>query len=269
MNLRFFQRSRDVPLAADRAELIARYKRLRKAGREINDKLVERIPDDVFNEAGKKLGMLQGKSLVLNSEHESAVLMDYCIYDVLRNGSNAFDRYLIETPPAPESDEMSCLRAAQHAAYSVHVVESVEPGLGVTLRDLQSNEVALVVDLGFASTAQPGLVLTCRLISHDGFSMSTGSALPIAVASEEELAAVKKLLLPLIVTKTDGRRDPAPLIRECLRRGCSSRIYTQDCSQTEAGRRPVREPRESEPVGRNSSCPCGSGKKFKHCCMRR
>ncbi|MBM3892238.1 MAG: hypothetical protein FJ388_24240, partial [Verrucomicrobia bacterium] len=28
--------------------------------------------------------------------------------------------------------------------------------------------------------------------------------------------------------------------------------------------RPVR--RESRKVGRNEPCPCGSGKKFKHCC---
>jgi len=33
------------------------------------------------------------------------------------------------------------------------------------------------------------------------------------------------------------------------------------------GRQPIR--REAERVGRNDACPCGSGKKYKNCCMKK
>ncbi|MEE4192705.1 MAG: SEC-C metal-binding domain-containing protein [Halieaceae bacterium] len=32
-------------------------------------------------------------------------------------------------------------------------------------------------------------------------------------------------------------------------------------------RRPQDSPIRSPKIGRNSLCPCGSGKKFKHCCL--
>jgi uncharacterized protein YecA (UPF0149 family) len=34
-------------------------------------------------------------------------------------------------------------------------------------------------------------------------------------------------------------------------------------------RRPSPRPTRPGRIGRNDPCPCGSGKKFKHCCMRR
>lgn len=32
-------------------------------------------------------------------------------------------------------------------------------------------------------------------------------------------------------------------------------------------RKPIQQVRDGQKIGRNDSCPCGSGKKFKHCCM--
>ena len=32
-------------------------------------------------------------------------------------------------------------------------------------------------------------------------------------------------------------------------------------------RKPIQQVRDGRKIGRNDSCPCGSGKKFKHCCM--
>src|SRR5262249_11819418 len=40
-----------------------------------------------------------------------------------------------------------------------------------------------------------------------------------------------------------------------------------DASQADAKQEPIRN--RQERVGRNDPCPCGSGKKFKNCCMRK
>ena len=50
---------------------------------------------------------------------------------------------------------MTCLRAMQHATYSLFIVESVERGFGVTVRDLRSNETYL--SLTWASAVPPSL----------------------------------------------------------------------------------------------------------------
>ena len=50
-------------------------------------------------------------------------------------------------------------------------------GFGVTVRDLLSDGTTLIADMGFGSTAQPGLVFASRLLFHEGFAMTGGAAL--------------------------------------------------------------------------------------------
>ena len=214
---------------ADRAEIISRYKRLRKVGTRLNNKLVGQLSKDVLDEGAKKLGILQNGIFVFDSEDESAVLMDYCLYDVRRRGRNAVEKYLIDSPPDPDSDEMVCLRAMQHAIYSLFVVESVERGLGVTVRDALSDETILVVDMGFGKSAQPGLAFASRLLTHEGFSMTGGAALPLGMLPKNQYQAMTKKLSAAVTPDANGYFDPGLLIRECLSHGCSSRrVWSMD-----------------------------------------
>ena len=263
-----FRRSGDALPVANHDDIIARYQRLRTTGRDLNNRLVKRLSKDALHEGGKKLGILRGGTLVFDTEDETSVLMDYCLYDVRRKGRNTIEQYLIDSPPDPESDEMTCLRAMQHASYSLFVVESVERGLGVIVRDLLSQEILLVVDMGFGSSAKPGLVFASRLLHHDGFSMTGGAALPVAVLPADQRDALTKNLSVATTPDDDGYFDPAPLIRACLSGGCSSHVQYQEPSGQTIRQQRIPNSNQSTPVGRNSPCPCGSGKKFKQCCLK-
>jgi hypothetical protein len=253
----------------NRGEVISRYKHLRKVSVKLNDKIVQTLSKEVLHEGGKKLGILQSGTLVFNTEDETSVLMDYCLYDVRRKGRNAVEQYLIESPPDPESDEMTCLRAMQHATYSLFIVESVERGFGVTVRDLRSNETLLVVDMGFGSTAQPGLLFASRLLPHDGFSVTGGAALQIGVLPLDQRESVIKKLLRGLAPDEGGYFDPATLISACLDRDCSSHAQYQEPTGHAIGQQQSSNSARPAIVGRNDPCPCGSGKKFKRCCMKR
>jgi hypothetical protein len=269
----------------NRDEIISRYKRLRAVGRNLNHKMVERLSKDVLHEGGKKLGILHKGVLVFNSEDESAILMDYCLYDVRRNGRNAVDQYLLDSEPAPESDEMVCLRSMQHAVYSLFIVESVIPGFGVTVRDLLSKKTILVADLGLGRTGKPGLVLASRLLFQEGFAMTGGAILPVGVLTEAQQESIAKTIAGKVAPDDCGRFDPAPVIRLCLEQDCSSSVRYQDLTGGPRPRRrlgfgsstvsmPADRPQASKPIysfkgSRNAPCSCGSGKKFKNCCMRR
>ncbi len=260
-----FRRNDASTNIADRAGIVTRYKHLRAVGQTLNHKLVQRLSKDVLHEGGKKLGILQRGTLVFNSEDETSVLMDYCIYDVYRNGRNAVEQYLVDSAPAPESDEMVCLRAMQKAVYSLFVVESVMRGFGVSVRDLLSNESIVIVDMGFGSTAKPGLIFASRLLFHEGFSMTGGAALPIGVVPEDQRQPVTQMLVKAATPDDDGHFDPAPLIRACLKHDCSSHVQYQEPSGRLVGRHQTSG--SIGQIGRNDPCPCGSGKKFKKCCM--
>ncbi len=273
--LNLFRRPQNVSQIANRSEIVSRYKRLRAAAFDLNNRLVTRLSKEAMLEGARKLGMLRRGTLVFDSEDQSAVLMDYCLYDVRFKGRNVIEEYLIESPPDSESDEMTCLRAKQHTIYSLFVVESVERGFGVRLRDLRSNEVHLVVDMGLGSSARPGLVLASRLLFYDDLATTGGAALPIGVLAPDQLPRISKKLMVGIGPQSAAYFDPAPLIRSCLNEGASSHVaYRDPVGHTMrephiAGQRQLLGSDRPNAVPRNAPCPCGSGKKFKNCCLRR
>jgi hypothetical protein len=269
MNLMdLFRRRQDVSPVVNREAVLARYRRLRAVGRDLNNRLVARLSKDALHEGGRRLGILRGGALVFETEDQAAVLMDYCLYDVRRKGRTTIEQYLIDSQPEPEADEMACLRSMQHAIYSLFVVKSVERGLGVIVRDLMSQEVFLVVDLGLGSSADPGLVFASRLLHHDGFSMTGGAALPVGVLPADQQAALVTNVSLATTPDADGCCDPAPLIRACLSGGCSAHIEYQEPWGQTIGQQQIANGNSSSAVGRNSPCPCGSGKKFKQCCLK-
>ena len=152
----YFRRNDASTNIADRAGIVSRYKHLRAVGQKLNHKLVQRLSKDVLYEGGKKLGILQRSTLVFNSEDESSVLMDYCIYDVYRNGRNAVEQYLIDSPPAPESDEMVCLRAMQKCGLFAVYCGIGNAWIRCDRSRPLSNKSIVIVDMGFGSTAKPG-----------------------------------------------------------------------------------------------------------------
>ena len=243
------------------------YQHWRAVGVGLNNLLVKRLSKSELHAGAKKLGLLQGGVLVFDSEEECAILMDYSIHHVRTGGRNAVERELIARSDAPESDELTCLRALQHTTYSLFIVESVEPGLGVHVRDLRSHAELFLMDLGFGSSAVPGLILATRVVSVAGLNMTGGAAIPLGKLPNEgeDLQFWQKFTTSLDSLAEDF--DPAPLIRESLSAGGGSRVQFQDVGGKSIGHAPVGHLTHSEKVGRNAPCPCGSGKKFKHCCQ--
>ena len=265
----FFRRGTDKPQVANRGAILSRYKHLRHVSRNLNSKLVQRLSKDVLFEGARKLGILKGNTFVFDSEDESSVLMDYCIYDVRRDGRNAFEKYLVSCSPDSESDELTCLRAMQSAIYSLFVVETVERGLGITVQDLRTNEIHLVADLGLASTGRPEMVFASRLLFHDGFTITGGAALPVGLVSADQRDALIKQILAAVKPDDDGYFDPAPLIRSCLSNGASSHVRYLESPEEASRLEQLPQDGSRATIDRYAPCPCGSGKKFKFCCLNR
>jgi hypothetical protein len=221
--------------------------------------------------------MLRGDVIYFDNEDETSVLMDYCIYDVYRDGRNAVEQYLCDSPPDPDSEEMICLRAMQHASYSLVVVVQVEPGVGCHVRNLFTDETRLLVDMGFSRSAKPGAVMATRLLDFGDYIATGGAALPLGILDEKKLDEwVRRISAGVNVESF----DPATLIRMCLEMGASSHVRYED-AETPSRSRPSRayslagsqakrraEPKEKLPLA-TRRCRCGSGKMYKNCCGKR
>ena len=269
------------PQVAAFKDIVAFYRHIRQERLRLNNMLVQRLSTDMLKDGAKRLGMLRGGTFVFDTEDDTSVLMDYCIYDVYSQGRNAIEQYLCDCPPDPDSDEAAILNAMQHATYALITVLRVEPGVGCHIRNLFTDETHLLVDMGFAETAQCGAVLAMRLLDFGDFVATSGAALPVGVLNDDQLHEFQREISERV--DTDGDFDPAGLIQACLQSGASAHVRYEGLStqgRIDVGERPalartsVQERRvlAKQRTGKavtNQRCRCGSGKMFKNCCAKR
>jgi len=102
-----------------------------------------------------------------------------------------------------------------------------------------------------------------------GFGMGCGFEAEVWDHAEEDVPELFKPIKDLVRVKVDGEGwDDA-----CIDAGVALvglRDYFRSGAWREAFEE-VQQPfvREGPKVGRNDPCPCGSGRKFKQCCMRK
>jgi len=238
--------------------------------------MVQRLARDALDEGGRKLGLLRNDIFVFDNEEDTAVLMDYCLYHVRRNGRNAVEQYCLDHPPAPGTDESACLRAMQAAIHSLFRVDAVEPGVALAVTDLATDAQYLLVDIGLSQSAKPGVLLLSRLLLFEDFAATGGAGLAVAQLPPGEMASFGARWKQ-VSTSCDADYDPSPLIREFLQKPGSRQTRFLDPPSS-----PVRDPQllrtsrkqraallkraGQDPTRR---CPCGSGKMFKNCCMKK
>ena len=239
----------------------------------LNNLLVKTIPKKTLEECGRSLGFFRKGVLVFETEDETSVLMDYCLYQPGPDGRNLVAKYLEKSPPPADSDEMVALQAMTHAYYSLFQVIEVERGVGVSVRDVLRGETGFIVDVGFGNTAQRHTMLATRIIPLDDFLMTGGAALPVDTSAGRRIA--KELKQANLHPDTFDFKQITPrqeadlaaiIIRACRSAGMTSRISYAEPGSPAA--RPMTHGPEGRHIGRNDPCPCGSGKKFKVCCGR-
>jgi hypothetical protein len=228
-------RSKDSSLPAEQTALVARYKKLRQVGLEQNKHLVEQLSREDMNAGGQKLGILKDNYLMLDTEDMVCVFIDYCLHDVRRQGVNAIERVLRDSPPPAGSDDMLLLEAKRNAYYSLFTIEATEPGIYVHCRDLLRDRAVVMMDVNLSRTARAGVVLATRIFAPEGISMSTGATLPFGMTSPEERAELtRRIRGPHSsadidnLTPTQLSDMTASIIRRCLQRGAAEHVSYLD-----------------------------------------
>jgi SEC-C motif len=256
----------------DHSGLLDRYRRMREVRFRLNNLLIKTVPKKTLEECGRILGLFRKGMLFFDSEDETALLMDYCLYYPQPDGRNLVARYLEKSPPAADSDEMVALETMTHAYYSLFQVIDVERGVGVSVQDLLRGESGFIADVGFGDTAQRHMMVATRIIPAEDFLMTGGAGLPVDASAAKRIS--KELMRTGYNPETFDFKRITPrqeaelaalIIRACRSTGMSSHMaYAEPGSLA----RPTPSGSEVRRIGRNDPCPCGSGKKFKTCCGR-
>ena len=235
------------------------YKRLRAISVKLAGVVVNTLASEDIVTAARQLGMLNGRYIDLNTEDESAVLMDHAIQDVYRDGMNTLDR-LLQTEPYPEgSTELCLLRSMQSSRFTLLTIEEAIPGVGLRMVDHLRNTPLFLIDINFSYSTKPYPIFAARIYSPcEGWWMTTGAAMPLSLKAFDE---IKDQIGNYKSTDEDPARN-AMILRACVSAECSNQVAYVDPPAAASDNLLA----AAQKVGRNEPCPCGSGKKYKKCC---
>jgi hypothetical protein len=100
-----------------RTEILTRYRRLRQISKEHHHAALNIIAPDVLLDWAKRLGLTEGKKVLLESEHEVTLAEDLATYLPRPGRSHPLDRYARAAQFAPGSEETLVLEAMRHARF--------------------------------------------------------------------------------------------------------------------------------------------------------
>lgn len=219
------------------SDMLERYKNLRAVGFELNMRLVKELPRAALAECGKKLGLYRHGTLIFGSQDEMPVLYDYGFYHFRRGGKNVVERYLMLSPPSPQSLEMEVIQAMLKAYYSVFMVTRIHDGMGVDLHDVLRESRVMVMDIAMGSSMSPGQFIAGHLLPLADFRMFSGAAIPLSeTVFEEAVSPIVFKFMRHAKEDASGRlfspsqegAFAARVIRTALNAGAMDQMYYAD-----------------------------------------
>jgi hypothetical protein len=172
--------TRPAPLLS-RAELLARYRHLREISRKHHSAALNFLSKDAIISQARRIGLAQGKTLVLDSVDDLYLAFDLAIHTAPKDRSRAIDRYAKAARLAPASDESLVLEAMRRAHFSIISFVRRHPVAGLIVKDMFRGVEVWLVDEGLESSLPDGVALATRLYTPERFAMTAGVLVPLAL----------------------------------------------------------------------------------------
>jgi hypothetical protein len=164
----------------NRADVLARYRRLREIAMMQQCKAMAFLSGDAILHHARRLGRVY--SNVTSDDLDGLTLpLDLAIYTAPGGRPRAIDRYARSARLVPGSDEALVLEAMRDASFAILSAERRHPSAGLIVTDLLRDRELWLVDDVIEKSAAKGSAFAARYFSPAGFAMTTGAATPVDV----------------------------------------------------------------------------------------
>jgi len=222
-------REENAVAAMSRDEVMARYRTLREISKQHHAKVLDFLSQDAILHQGRRLGLLVGKTFVLDNMDDLNLAFDLAIYTAPLGRSRAIDRYANAARLAPGSDEALVLDAMCRARFALVRIERRHAAAGLIVKDVIRRINYWLVDEGLESSVPDGSIFATRLFAPEGFSMTAGVNVPFDLPLlKDVLAEVPQLLRKPSAEVSDDRRFAEAIYRLALASGVMERVAYQD-----------------------------------------
>ena len=212
-----------------RAEVLTRYRHLREISKQHHSAALDFLSKDTIISQARRLGLAQGKTLVLDSMDDLNFAFDLAIHTAPKDRSQAIDRYARAARLAPESDEALVLEAMQHARFSIISFVRRHAVAGLIVKDFFRGVEVWLVDEGLESSLPDGAALATRIYGPERFAMTAGVLVPLdGELIENAVADTPQLLRKRPDEVIDDRRFAEAIYRAALESGLMRQVAYQD-----------------------------------------
>ncbi len=212
-----------------RAEILDRYRKLRAISVAHHSGAMNCLTHDALIEQARRLGIVKGRMLLLNTEDELALVNDLLVYARKHGRKRPVDRYASSQRLASDSDEALVLYALLAARFAVVRVKARHPEAGLIMTDLVREEEFWLVDEGMEASAPVGYTMATRVFCLEDFHMTAGVMIPLSRQLLASALAHRPVLERMGMREAvDDRRFAEALYREAMRSGATERVRYQE-----------------------------------------
>jgi hypothetical protein len=169
---------------------LARYLRLREISKRLHEEVLRFISGDTLLNHARRLGLAQGKTLLLEDMEEMYYVYDLAVYTAPADRSRAIDRYAKSAKFEAQSDEQLMLDAMRASQFAILLIEQRHDAAGLIATDILRNSKVWLLDVGLESSMDAGELIATRLITPGPFSMTAGVNVPFEIEMLEPICAL-------------------------------------------------------------------------------
>ncbi len=212
-----------------RGEVLARYRCLREISKRHHSEAMKYLSQDTILHHARRLGLMLGKSVVLDNVDELTLAYDLAIHTAPDGRSRTIDRYARSARFAPGSDEALMLEAMRNARFAVVVVRRRHPSAGLIVTDLFRDIELWLVDEGLETSLTAGAAFATRIYAADRFVMTAGVGMPVDLdLITSALNSAPHLLRKSPVEAIEDRRFAEAVYRAAIADGLMAGVTYRD-----------------------------------------
>lgn len=215
--------------AADRGEVLARYRRLREIGKQHHANVMRFLPRDAILQQARRLGLATGRTILVDSIDELTLAVDLAVYTAPAGRSRAIDRYARSASFPKGSDEAVMLDAMCNARFAIMLVREQHPVAGLLVTDAFRKTDLWLMDEGLGQSLFEGEMFATRYFELADFVMTAGVAIPADLTLlEMAIAAAPQLLFTHQVEALEDRRFAEAVYRAAIAEAIMEGISYQE-----------------------------------------
>jgi hypothetical protein len=220
----------------NRDEVLAQYHRLRKIGKHHHTEVMAFLSKGAIFEHARRLGLMQGKTIVTESMDQLTLPIDLAIYTAPVDRSRAIDRYARSAKWPPGSEEASMLEVMREARFGILQAQGRHSAVGLIVTEIFRQIDLWLVDEGLEATQPQGAAFACRFYTPGPFIMTAGVGMPIDGAGlGRVISSLPQLVRKPPVEIVQDRRFAEAVYRNAVEDGSSERAIFCEPGDGESG----------------------------------